>query len=63
MAVVKQPQSPDYGAEIDRGEKVSIPTNNARQGVSHQHVWRILVISTITLVLIFGIVYLLFFAV
>lgn len=62
MVVVKRPPNPDYGNEVDRGEKVDIPTNNARAGVSHHNVRNVLVISTMGLVVLFGLVYLFFFA-
>ena len=62
MVVVKRPASPEYGAEVDVGEKVITPTNNARAGVAHHHVRKILLISTLALVVVFGIVYLAFFA-
>ena len=62
MVVVKRPPNPDYGSEVDRGEQVDIPTNNARAGVSHHHVRNILIVSTMGLVVLFGLIYLLFFA-
>ena len=62
MVVVKRPASPDYGSEVDAGEKVMSPTNNARGGVSNHNVRNVLIASTAGLVVLFGAVYLLFFA-
>jgi hypothetical protein len=62
MALAKQPASPDYDTEVDRGERVDIPTNNVRQGVTDHNVRRVLAISTVAVVVMLGIVYLLFFA-
>ena len=45
MVVVKRPPSPDYGTEVDVGEKVSVPTPNVRQGVAHHNVRYVLAIS------------------
>jgi len=62
MVVVKRPASPDYGSEVDAGEKVITPTNNVRGGVTHHNVRTVLVVSTAGLVVLFGLIYLLFFA-
>lgn len=45
MVVVKRPVSPDYGTEVDVGEEVDIPTNNARQAVSNQNVRYVLAVG------------------
>jgi hypothetical protein len=62
MVVVKRPVNPDYGPEVDAGEKVIMPGSNARQGVARHNVRNILIISTITVVVLFGLIYLFFFA-
>ncbi|MBN9021937.1 MAG: hypothetical protein J0H08_07565 [Rhizobiales bacterium] len=62
MVVVKRPASPDYGSEVDAGEKVLTPANNARAGVAHHNVRNVLIISTLGVVVLFGLIYLLFFA-
>lgn len=62
MVVVKRPANPDYGPEVDVGEKVVMPANNARQGVARHNVRNVLIVSTISVVVLFGIIYLLFFA-
>ncbi len=62
MVVVKRAANPDYGSEIDDGKKVDIPANNARGGVTHHNVRNILTISVMGVVVLFGLIYLLFFA-
>ncbi len=62
MAVVKPPANPDYGTEIDIGEKVIAPTNNARQGIAKGNVRTILFVSTLGVIVAFGIAYLAFFS-
>ena len=62
MVVVKRPASPDYGSEVDAGEKVTTPANNARAGVSQHNVRTVLLVSTAGLVVLFGVIYLFFFA-
>ena len=62
MAVVKPPANPDYGPEVDIGEKVITPTNNVRAGVTNQNLRTMLVLGTIGVIVAFGIVYLAFFA-
>ena len=62
MVVVKRPASPDYGSEVDAGEKVITPANNVRGGVTHHNVRTVLLVSTAGLVVLFGLIYLLFFA-
>jgi hypothetical protein len=62
MVVVKRPASPDYDAEVDVGEKVIAPTNNARGGVTDHNVRTVLALGTLGVVVFFGLIYLLFFA-
>jgi hypothetical protein len=62
MVVVKRPANPDYGPEVDVGDKVIMPASNARQGVAHHNVRNILIVSTLGVVVLFGLIYLLFFA-
>lgn len=62
MVVVKRPANPDYGTEVDVGEKVIMPAPNARQGVAHHNVRNILIVSTLGVIVLFGLIYLLFFA-
>jgi len=62
MVVVKRPPNPDYGPEVEVGEKVIIPAPNARQGVAHHNVRNILAISLVGVVALFGVIYLFFFA-
>jgi len=62
MVVVKRPANPDYGTEVDVGDKVVMPASNARQGVAHQNVRNILIASTLGVIVLFGLIYILFFA-
>lgn len=61
MVVVKRPASPDYGPEVDVGDKVVMPAPNARQGVANHNVRNVLVVSTLGVIVLFGLIYLLFF--
>lgn len=63
MVVVKRPPSPDYGTEVDVGEKVSVPTPNVRQGVAHHNVRYVLAISLGVVIVLMVVAYLGFFAV
>jgi hypothetical protein len=63
MVVVKRPLSPDYGTEIDVGENVDIPENNARQAVAHHNVRTVLAISLGVVIVLMVVAYLGFFAV
>ncbi len=62
MVVVKKPLSPDYGTEVDDGEKVDIPANECPQAVTDHNVRYVLAISLGVALLVLAIVYLLFFA-
>jgi hypothetical protein len=62
MVVVKRPANPDYGPEVDVGDKVVMPANNARQGVARHNVRNILIVSTLGVVVLFGLIYVLFFS-
>ncbi len=62
MVVVKRPPSPDYGPEVEVGDKVITPAPNARQGLAQHNVRNILIVSTVSVVVLFGLIYLLFFA-
>lgn len=62
MVVVKRPSSPDYGTEVDVGEKVNIPTPNARQGVTNHNVRTVLAVSLGVAIAVLAVAYLAFFA-
>lgn len=62
MVVVKRPANPDYGTEVDVGEKVIMPASNARQGLAQHNVRNVLIISTLGVIVLFGLIYILFFA-
>lgn len=61
MVAVKRPSSPDYGTEVDVGEKVIIPAPNARQGLAHHNVRNILIISLSVVILLMIVAYFVFF--
>ena len=61
MVVVKRPVSPDYGTEVDDGEQVDIPANNARQGVANQNVRLVLAAGLGGAILALVIAYFVFF--
>jgi hypothetical protein len=61
MVVTKNPASPDYRPEVDDGDKVDIPTPNARQGVTDHNVRYVLALSVAGAVILVGIAYLVFF--
>jgi hypothetical protein len=63
MVVVKRPLSPDYGTEVDVGDKVSVPTPNARQAVVHHNVRYVLAVSLGVTIVVLLIAYFGFFAV
>lgn len=60
--VVKRPKSPDYGTQVEVGEKVSVPAPNARQGVTKHNVRYILAISLGVAIVVLVLAYLVFFA-
>ena len=62
MAVVKRPSSPDYEPEVKSGQKVDIPTPNARQGVTEHNVRYVLAISLGVAIVALVAAYLIFFA-
>jgi hypothetical protein len=61
MVVVKRPASPDYGTEVDVGEKVIIPAPNARQGLAQTNVRNVLVISLSVVIVLMIVAYFVFF--
>jgi hypothetical protein len=61
VVVVKRPASPDYDVEVDAGDKVSMPENNARQGVTHHNVRYVLFISLGVAVIALILAYFIFF--
>jgi len=61
VVVVKRPSSPDYDTEVDVGEAVNLPENNARQGVAQHHVRYVLAISLGVVVIAMAIAYFVFF--
>lgn len=63
MTTLQRPSSPDYRATEADGRTVREPTTNARQGVTHQGVRYVLAISTGTLIVLFGLIYLIYFGI
>jgi uncharacterized membrane protein SpoIIM required for sporulation len=61
MVVVKRPANPDYGPEIEQGEKVKLPETNARQGVTHHNVRYVLAISLGVVIIGMVLAYFVFF--
>ncbi|SDB29320.1 hypothetical protein [Bauldia litoralis] len=55
-------RAPEYEPVEHHGKEVDEPTTNARQGVDQQNVRYVLWISTGAVVVLFGILYLIFFA-
>ena len=62
MVVVKRPASPDYGTEVDVGEKVNVPAPNARQGVTQHNVRTVLVVSLGVTIIVLAVAYFAFFS-